>query len=215
MLPKKRWALRPTLVGTTMRAPLPPEIFELVIDHLHDEPNTLKPCCLVSKSWVPRSRIHLFAQVTFDPAGSPIESWVKAFPDPSNSPVYHTRRLRILDPGVVSAGACSWIRSFRHVRELSVRTSGWEELDGISTVQLYGLSPTLKSLHLDNADTSIPEILGLICSFPLLEDLSLRSNLSSRQKSRVGRSSYLTKIHRIPSAAWQEPPHYTPIIGAS
>ena len=45
---------------------------------------------------------------------------------------------------------------------------------GISTVQLYGLSPTLKSLHLDNAGTSIPEILGLICSFPLLEDLSLR-----------------------------------------
>ena len=54
--------------------PFPPEIFDLIIDHLQDEPITLKACCLVSKSWVPRSRMHIFAHVEFDPVGTPVES---------------------------------------------------------------------------------------------------------------------------------------------
>ncbi|KAF9789198.1 hypothetical protein BJ322DRAFT_1000595, partial [Thelephora terrestris] len=45
---------------------LPPEILDLVTDNLSDEPSTLKACCLVSKSWVPRTRKHLFASVKFN-----------------------------------------------------------------------------------------------------------------------------------------------------
>ena len=159
--------------------PLPPEIFDLIIDHLHNEPITLKACYLVSKSWLPRSRTHIFAHVEFDPAGSPIESWMKAFPDPLSSPAHYTHSLCIRDPGVVPTGARTWVRSFRHVRELSVRTFGWKEPRGISPVHLNGLSPTLTSLHLTSFGTSISEIIGLICSFPLLEDLSLYSTFET------------------------------------
>ena len=55
----------PSIQETTMSCTLPPEILDLIIDHLHDEPATLKTCCVVSKSWVPRTRKHLFALVEF------------------------------------------------------------------------------------------------------------------------------------------------------
>ena len=176
MLPKKQWALRHTLARTVMQAPLPPEIFDLVIDHLHDELITLKACCLVSKSWVARSRTHIFAQVTFDPAGSSVGSWMKAFPNPSNSPAHHTRSLRIHNLGTLPANMCAWICSFRHIQELSVDHIGWEEPRGFSYVPLHGLSHTLKSLHLSTSlGTTTTEVMYLVCSFPFLEDLSLHS----------------------------------------
>ncbi|KAF9645264.1 hypothetical protein BDM02DRAFT_3073690, partial [Thelephora ganbajun] len=57
------------LTQTTMSSPhqshLPPEILDYIVDLLHDEPETLKQCCLVSKSWVSRTRKHLFANVEF------------------------------------------------------------------------------------------------------------------------------------------------------
>ena len=151
-----------------MSPPLPPEIFDLIIDHLHDEPSTLKACCRVSKSWIPRSRGHLFACVEFNSTGTPIDLWMKAFPDPSNSPAHHTRTLCLRDPRIVSTDTRALIRSFCHVQTLSVNTFRW---GGISLLPFHGLSPILKSLDLSEVHGSMSEIIGLICSFPLLEDL--------------------------------------------
>jgi hypothetical protein len=74
---------------------LPPEILDFIVDHLRDEPTTLKACCVVSKSWIHRTRKHLFASVEFRAPKSHIELWKKTFPDPSNSPAHHTRSLSI------------------------------------------------------------------------------------------------------------------------
>ena len=38
---------------------LPGELLDHTVDHLYDARVTLKSCCLVSKSWVPRTRKHL------------------------------------------------------------------------------------------------------------------------------------------------------------
>lgn len=65
---------------------VPPEMPDLIIDHLYDDPTALKTCCIVSKSWVPRTRKQLFARVKFDSTGFRFKLWKKAFPDPSNSP---------------------------------------------------------------------------------------------------------------------------------
>ena len=159
---------------TTMITTLPPEILDLIIDHLYGKPVTLKACCLVSKSFVPRSRRHIFARVQLSPQSA--RSWVKAFPDSSNSPAHYTRILRIRNLGAYSTYVPSWVLSFCNVEELSmnndtVRCAG---LHQISLLQLHGLSPTLKVLRLSGVFTSISETLGFICSFPLLEDLSLR-----------------------------------------
>jgi len=64
---------------------LPPEILDYTVDFLHDKPATLKQCCLVSKSWVPRTRGHLFASISFDFILD-IEAWKKTFSNPENSP---------------------------------------------------------------------------------------------------------------------------------
>ncbi|KAF9780760.1 hypothetical protein BJ322DRAFT_1163492 [Thelephora terrestris] len=39
---------------------LPPEILDIIVDLLQNEPKTLKACCLVSKAWIYWARRHLF-----------------------------------------------------------------------------------------------------------------------------------------------------------
>ncbi|KAJ7875664.1 hypothetical protein B0H13DRAFT_2347975 [Mycena leptocephala] len=42
----------------------PPELQDLVVDHLHDQKHSLATCGLVSKSWLRSSRHHLFGSVS-------------------------------------------------------------------------------------------------------------------------------------------------------
>jgi len=154
-------------VETSMSS-LPPEILDTIIDHLRNEPATLKTCCLVSKSWVPRTRRHLFVQVYFNSPFASIELWKKTFPDPSNSPAHHTRTLYVHGPPVTTAaekGAGGLIRTFRNVVHLEL-----SKMDRASLVPFCGFSSTLRSLNLIHTPV---DIFDLVCSFPLLEDLTL------------------------------------------
>jgi len=92
---------------------LPREILDYVVGLLHDKPDALKQCCLASKSWVPRTRKYLFASITFNHADD-LEAWKKTFPDPANSPAYHTRSLFVGCPRFVTAADAEeggWISS--------------------------------------------------------------------------------------------------------
>ena len=141
---------------------LPPEILDLIVDYLHDERTTLNASCVVSKSWIPRSRKHLFFLVEFSPK-SPIESWIKAFLDPSSSPAHYTRILSLHNPKV---SAPAWIRTFCHIVELRMSQCG-------DSRTFYRLSPTLESLSLDLCHIPLSELFTLICSFPVLRDMHL------------------------------------------
>ena len=153
---------------------LPPEILDLIIDQLHDEPATLKSCCVVSKPWIPRTRRHLFARVEFDALEHLIESWMKIFPDPSNSPAHHTRSLSIRSfPAVTTADAdvAIWVRTFRNVVDVHFGDLIWTGQHDPLT-PFYGFSHTVRSLRLTSTTFGV---FNLICSFPLLEDLALVS----------------------------------------
>jgi hypothetical protein len=155
-----------------MSPSLPPEILDLIVDHLHNEPTALKACCVVSKLWIQRTRTHLFSSIQFHPSTSSIELWKKAFPDPSNSPARHTRSLVIRGIPIVTAADADesgWIRTFHNLVHLHLECPHWER---VSLVPFHGMSPVLRSLRLVS---SSPDILDLICSFPLLEDLALIS----------------------------------------
>ena len=157
---------RPTaLVRTTMSPSLPPETLDAIIDLLHDEPTTLKSCCAVSKSWVPRTRRHLFSHVEFHNAKSHLEVWKKAFPDPSNSPAHHARTLSVYGATDADAGVDDWLRAFHNVEHLLLART-----DRSPLVSFYALSPAVRSLHLTHTTT---DVFDLICSFPLLENLVL------------------------------------------
>ena len=59
-------------------------------------------------------------------------------------------------------------------RRTVVEDHYWDDGD-MSLVQSHGFSPILKSLRLDRSSLPLSEAFNLTCSFPLLEDLSLRS----------------------------------------
>lgn len=147
--------------------PLPQEILDHVVDLLYDSPETLKQCCLVSKSWVPRTRKHIFAHVKFTSEES-LQSWKKAFPDPTNSPSYHTRVLTVeCDPGDIENN--NWVQGFSHVERLVVDDSHTT----IPFSAFHQLAPSLKSLLVVSLSLPQPQTFALIRSLPFLEDLGL------------------------------------------
>ena len=165
----------------------PQEIIDLIIDCLRDEPTALRTCCIVSKSWVSRGQMHLSARVEFHPKTSPIESWMKAFPDPSDSPAHYTRSLSIGIPSLITAAnadARAWLRSFRNVARLLVFKAIWDDDSHISFIQLHGFSPILESLSLKYPSALPSEVLNLAFSFPSLQDLFLVSFTESEPESK-------------------------------
>jgi len=167
-----------------MLSSLPPEILDLVTDYLRDELTTLKTCCLVSKSWIQRTRKHLFASIRFRPLGLSVGSWKNTFPDPMDSPARHTRTLSIHQPHLIKAAHMDTISTFHRVVCLNVIAGGYGGEN--SLVPLHGFSPVLRSLRLASAVLPDSKLFDLVCSFPLLEDLALISHDSAR--SDEGRS---------------------------
>jgi len=162
---------------------LPQEILDHIVGFLHDEPEALKACCLASKSWVPRTRKHLFAKIEFKSAKD-FELWTKAFPDPSNSPSHHTHTMFVrCNQLIVAANAreVDLIQTFSHVARLrlfwlsmdnSLRPTT-DDLKKISLAPFHKFSSTLKSLRLQFLLLPYPQIFNLVHSSPLLEDFAL------------------------------------------
>ena len=155
---------------------LPPEILDYIVDFLHDKDKALKKCSIVSKSWIPRTRKHLFAHIRFENSVD-LGAWKNTFPDPSNSPAHHTRHLSVGCLGVVTAadgGEGGWIGSFAKIEELKLwcLTKDWRKLEGPLTL-FHNISPALKHLCLEAVTLPPSQVCDLLCSFPRLEDLDV------------------------------------------
>ena len=152
---------------------LPPETLDYIVDLLGGNSRTLKKCCLVSKSWIPRARKHIFANIWFRSAKD-LKSWEKTFPDPADSPAFHTHTLFVGCPQAVKdvdAGEGGWIRTFSRVERLTVNLP--KRAVGVSLTPFQKLSPSLKSLRVNFHLLPCEQVFNLIQSFPLLEDLVL------------------------------------------
>ena len=158
---------------------LPSEILDYIVDLLHDAQPALMNCCLVSKSWIPRTRKHLFAYIRFTTEGY-LQTWKKTFPDPSTSPAHHTKTLFIACSHVVTAADAEvggWVTGFSRVVHLHV---GAHELSHlldhglvVNLVPFHGFSPAIKSLRVNCVALPSSQLRDLILSFPLLEDLAV------------------------------------------
>ena len=156
---------------------LPPEILDNITDLLHSEPKALRNCCLVSKSWVPRTRKHIFFDISF-PSSGKITRWKKTFPDPANSPAYHVRTLFFGCPEAIEEADVEeleggWIQSFSHIEELRVSDMNYAPARSFSLDLFHKSSPSLKSLRVFSTALPLSQILNFVCSLPLLEDLAL------------------------------------------
>jgi hypothetical protein len=153
---------------------LPAELLDHVVDILRDAADALKNCCLVSKSWIPRARKHLFANVLFRDAKD-LQSWKTTFPNPSTSPAHHTQALFIeFSPAVPAADAeeGGWIPTFSRVVRFEIRTQFFEP-ENRTFLSFRGFSPALKFLHVSYIPIPPLDVCSLVYSFPLLEDLRL------------------------------------------
>jgi len=157
---------------------LPCEILDHIVGFLHNSQTPFRNCCLVSKSWIPRARTHLFAEVRFRTADS-LESWKKTFPRPSTSPTRYTKTLFIYRPQVVTVKdvqAGYWVNGFPRLVGLVMVGGGqqWFPCGWGDTFALFhGISPVLKSLRVGSGLFPSSQLFDLIFSFPLLEDLSI------------------------------------------
>ena len=100
------------------------------------------------------------------------------FPDPSNSPGYHTRTLNVYCPQVVTAADAEeggWIRGFCNVDHLylSNRTFPFRLDPKISYTPFRAISPNLKTLDVFSPFLLRARVFDIIYSSPLLENLVL------------------------------------------
>ena len=97
---------------------------------------------------------------------------MKTFPDPSNSdPAYYTHTL-VFRGTTTDPRAGGLIQTFsRAVRLRLAIPESLEELDSLAP--FHKLSHSLKSLRVYFLFLSRTQILNFVCSFPLLEDLTL------------------------------------------
>ena len=156
---------------------LPPEISDYIVDLLHDKPETLKQCSLVSKSWVPRARRHLFGEVKFTHVNN-LNAWKETFQDPANSPAHYTRSLFFGSTKAAVAIAFEedrWIRAFCNVVQLKLQYGAWRRAR--TPILFNGFSFALESPGVVLAAPLLSSlgIPALICSLPHLEDLTMTS----------------------------------------
>ena len=155
---------------------LPPEILDYIAAFLHNERETLKECCLVSKSWVPRTRRNLFAEIKIH-SDNQIKLWHKLTPDIANSLARHARTLFIGCPEFVverDAEEGGWIRAFSCVESLDVDNGEWPlDTSRCPLTPFHGFSSTIKSLRVGSILLPSPQLIYLIRSSPLLEDLTV------------------------------------------
>ena len=166
---------------------LPPELLDQIVDLLYDVRDALKACCLVSKSWIPRARRHLFSHIAFRSTKN-LQSWKTLFPDPSTSPASYTRFLLAECSQVITdadAEKGGWIPTFSQVVHFEVGIyCGWsiDELE-LSLTPFHGFSPALKSLRINFADISPSCVSDFIHSFPRLQDLAVTTLSFERSDS--------------------------------
>ena len=163
---------------------LPAEILDHAVNFLHNEKSALRDCCLLSKSWIPHTRKHLFAHIKFE-TETELQVWKETFPDPSTSPAHHAQTLSIgCTDAVTAADAESggWITGFSRVVHFEVVDPADGSPDTYtmtSFLPFHGFSPVVKSLRVDFATLPLSQIFNLILSFPLLNDLSVIASEAS------------------------------------
>jgi hypothetical protein len=170
------------VAGTAMsNLHLPAEILDYIIDYLHDEEVTLRNCCLVSKSWVPRARKHLFDDIAFYTVRD-AHSWKRTFPDPLTSPAHYAKTL-FIDRSELGAD----------------RTEPDFNQSATPLAPFHGFSPALKSLCIIIPALPSSQFFDLILSFPLLEDFDVVLLGSSSDKGDGFEEDEMPTVTQPPS----------------
>ena len=150
---------------------LPSEITDHIIELLRSEHKTLRTCCLVSKSWVPRARRHLFSEIAFNSVED-LSAWEKTFPDPVDSPAHHIRSLSIGCPSSnleSMAKGSGWSQALSNAVQLEVQGGTKEWIFWFLPQQLICFFYLIVGMMF----WSPTDFINHVCSLPLLEDVGI------------------------------------------
>ena len=163
-------------ISTMSNPHLPAELLDHVVDLLHDTEYALRNCCLISEVWIPRTRKRLFNVIRIH-TEKDLQSWKEASPDPSTSPARFAKTLSVGCSHVVTATDAEpggWIAGFSSVAHLEVVTQEFPAANStVSFVPFHGFSPAIKSLRVDIFVLPSSQMLNLILSSLLLEDITV------------------------------------------
>ena len=166
---------------------IPQEIIDEILDHLAtDGSKLLKSCSLVSKSWVPSCRRHLFHTVAFSRKNIP--RWLRIFPVPEESPAHHVRCLWFVVRGYEDTPKkffehASW---FTNVEQVTLKAGG-ARLDKPLRASFSRLPPSVTSLTVSGDTASLGQIRDIMAQLPNLDDLSLSGRMGvTDDKTLVG-----------------------------
>ena len=158
------------------------EVTEIIIDHLHNDPRSLRACTLVSKQWLPTSRFHLIPRLQVQ------ENFVDSFLELLESPhSQFARSARVLEIANLSTGHNNaWVN---RVMPSLVKHLGHVTSFNLSYVKWGQLTP--RAIECMNGFMNIQSLALLDCSFMTLQQLV--SFICASQKLRFlhfGRSLY-------------------------
>lgn len=160
--------------ATTTAMRLPQEVYDLIIDHLHNDRLSLRYCALVSRRWVYRSHAHFFYFLIL--GNKLFRRWLDAF-SPSDNHIHSAVKVLILHPSLDSfedfMRFAEYAPAFRNLEHLLINGRGLPYESQRSTcIRPFGhLGNNLKTLQLEYLDVN-PRI---IARFPRLEFLIMES----------------------------------------
>jgi hypothetical protein len=156
--------------------PLPQNVIDNIIDHLHDKPVDLQVCSLVAKSWKARSQSHLFRKVQW--TTETVLGWCKHIPPRSGGLAGHATGLAVVS--LLEQDRLGPIKdhftSFRNVTSLTLRDLDFNDplFDPDEVPAYFGhLGPRLTSLTLVNPNGSCGRLLSFASFFPHLEYITV------------------------------------------
>jgi len=152
---------------------IPQDVIDEILDHLHTDSGAkhLRVCALVSKSWLPSCRRHLFHTTAFTMTS--VRGWLKTFPVPEESPAYYVRDL------------CVWVGGGHRVPEKFFEYTPWfTNLEKISLLghgglpllrrpSLWKLPQPVTSLTIDTSTVTLVHVRDVMARLPNLDNLSL------------------------------------------
>ena len=148
---------------------LPQELFDEIIDHLADDPTSLRRCSIAVRSFVQSCRRHLFRRVVFRPHNLP--AWKATFPHPSMCPAAYTHEMRIHLAPEAPIQLAEYMPYFSNVRDLTLIGGRCEIRDWIPC--LGRLPSSIRSLTMKFASITNGQVLEIMEQLPNLDDISL------------------------------------------
>lgn len=176
-----RFRLQPSI--DTPRTPrLPQELLDEIMDHLADDPTSLRRCSIAARALVSSCRRHLFRRIEFWPHNLP--TWKRTFPDPSTSPAAYTREIRIQLASDAPTQLADYMPYFSNVRDLTLIGGRCETYDWVSS--LGNLPTSIRSLTMKFVSITNVQVLEVMEQLPNLDDFSFRTSKGAGFSAEAG-----------------------------